>query len=285
MSNTLSSVAVEQFDTEVKHAYQGGAKLKGTCTVRNGVVGDSYDFRKMGKGMAQERTAPSADAVPMNIDHSVQVAVLSDWDAPEYTDIFNDAEVNFDEVQELGQTIAQALGRRDDQICIDAMKGGTYSATPTAGQGGLVAEAGTGVLTVAKLAAGKFFLDDKEIDEMDRFCLINAKGLSQLLDDPEITSADYNTVKSLVRGEVDTYLGFKFITIGTRSEGGLTVAANIHDAFMWHKSAVGKAVGIDIRTRVDWVAHKDSWKSTGYLKAGAVLRDNEGVVKLQYYAA
>ena len=283
MSLNLSSVAVEQFDTEVKHAYQGMSKLRGTITTRNGVTGDSYDFRKMGKGMAQERTAPSADAVPMNIDHSTQIAILSDWDAPEYTDIFNDAEVNFDEVQELGTTIASALGRRADQLCIDAMKSGTYSATPAAGEGGLVAEAGTGILTVAKLTAAKFFLDDKEVPEEDRYCLINAKGLNQLLEDPEITSADYNTVQTLVRGEVDTYLGMKFITIGTRAEGGLTVTANIADAFIWHKPAIGQAVGIDVTTRVDWSVDKDSWKSTGYLKAGAVLRDNEGLVKVQYY--
>lgn len=287
MSRELSSVAVELFDTEVKHAYQGGHKLGGCVTVRNGVVGDTYDFRNIGKGLAQQRTAPSQDAIPMNIDHNIVQAVLSDWDAPEYTDIFNSAEVNFDEVQELASVIAKALGRRKDQITLDTIKGGTYSATPTAGQGGQVGTdiggVGTG-LNVAKLRLAKKFLDDREVDEMDRYAVIDANGLSQLLAETEVTSSDYNSVKALVQGDVDSFLGFKFITIGTRAEGGLTTTGGVTDAYFFHKSAIGLAIGKDISTRVDWSVDKDSWKSTGYLKAGGAIRDNEGIVEVQYTA-
>ena len=52
MSSNLSSVAVEQFDSEVKHAYQGVQTLRGCIKVRNNVTGDKYDFRVMGKGAA-----------------------------------------------------------------------------------------------------------------------------------------------------------------------------------------------------------------------------------------
>ena len=43
MSIHLSSVAREEFDSEVKHAYQGMKTLRDTVTVRNNVVGDKYD--------------------------------------------------------------------------------------------------------------------------------------------------------------------------------------------------------------------------------------------------
>ena len=50
MSKNLSSVAVTQFDTEVKHAYQSlSASLSKTTTERKGVTGKTYEFRKMGK--------------------------------------------------------------------------------------------------------------------------------------------------------------------------------------------------------------------------------------------
>ena len=234
-------------------------------------------------------TAPSADAIPMNIDHSKQVAVLSDWDAPEYTDIFNDAEVNFDEVTELGFTIASALGRRADQIVIDAMKAGTYNATITAAQGGLVGTDIGGVgtsLNVAKLRKAKSYLDAREVGKMDRCILIEERGLEALLGETEVTSSDYANVKALVSGDVNTFLGFEFITIGSaREEGGLDVNTNVVDAFVWQKSSLGQAIGIDIKTRVGWSEDKDSWKSTGYFKGGAVIRDNEGLVKLQYTVA
>lgn len=285
MSRELSSVAVKQFDTEVKHEYQSAGVLMGTTTERRGVVGNEYNFRKMGKGVAKQRTAPSADAVPMNIDHDKIACTLTDWDAPEYTDIFNAQDVNFDEIKELGTTIAGALGRRDDQLKIDAAAAGTYNATPVQGtSGGLVDTDVGGVgtnLNVTKLRRIKKYMDDNEVPASGRHITVSASGLEGLLGETQVTSTDYNSVKALVNGDVDTFLGFKFHMIGTRAEGGLPKAGAVRDGFAWHEAAIGYANGIDITTKVDWSTDKDSWKSTGYLKAGAVIRDIDGMVKYQ----
>ena len=284
MSRELSSVAVTQFDTETKHAFQSMGVLNGTTTERNGVDGNTYKFRKMGKGLAKQRTAPSADAVPMNVDHSLITCTLGDWDAPEYTDIFNAKDVNFDEVKELGMTIAGALGRRDDQIKLDAMAAGTFSATPAATEGYLVGTAIGGAdtnLNVAKLRKIKKFMDGEEVPSEGRHIAVSASGIEGLLGETQVTSADYNSVKALVQGEVDTFLGFKFHVIGDRDEGGLSITASLRDGYAWQETAIGCAKGIDVTTRVDWSTDKDSWKSTGYLKAGAVIRDIRGVVKYQ----
>lgn len=286
MSKNLSSVAAVQFDTEVKHAYQTmSATLSGTTTERKGVVGSEYKFRKMGKGQATKRTAPSADAVPMNVDHSLVTATLEDWDANEYTDIFNSAEVNFDEVKELGGTIAGAIGRRDDQLKIDAMAAGTFNATPVVGtSGGLVGTeiggAGTN-LNVAKLRRIKKYMDDNEVPAEGRHITVSPSGLEGLLGETQVTSADYNSVKALVQGDVDTFLGFKFHMIGIRAEGGLPKAGAVRDGFAWHESAIGYANGIDMTTSIDWIPTKKSWLSAGNLKAAAVIRDIDGVVKYQ----
>ena len=142
MSQALSTVAAEQFDSEVKHAYQGMQTLRGCVTSRLGIEGDKYDFRLMGKGTATTRTGSSADVVPMGIAHSVKVATLVDYEAPEYTDIYDAATVNFDEVAQLAKTIAGAMGRRDDQSIIDALD----TTTTTVG-------AGTQALDLAKITA------------------------------------------------------------------------------------------------------------------------------------
>ena len=106
----------------------------------------------------------------------------------------------------------------------------------------------------------------------------------------QITSSDYNTVQALVRGEIDTYLGFKFIRIGKRAEGGLPhdgagtypVAGDVVDGFAWQRDAVGEAIGIDMQTSVDWVASKKSYLSSGDYKGNAVIIDEVGCVKVQY---
>jgi len=272
MSVNLSSVAAEQFDSEVKHAYQGSMVLRDCVKFRGGVVGDKYDFRLMGKGQATQRTGPSADVVPMDIGHSLAQAVLVGYEAPEYTDIYNQAEVNFDEVRELAETIAKAMGRRDDQSIIDAMA----TTTTTVG-------AGTQALDLATITAAAKALNAVEAPMEDRYFVIHEGGLNQLLNDATITSQDYNSVRLLMAGEIDTFMGFKWKTIGSgRAEGGLPLTTTVRSGFAFHKGAIGHAVSIDMQTRVDYVPHKQSWLSVGAWQAGSVVIDVEGVVEVKY---
>jgi len=106
--------------------------------------------------------------------------------------------------------------------------------------------------------------------------------LGGLLVDEKATSADYQAIKALVSGEVDTLVGFKFIIIETRTEGGLTEAANIVDSWFFQKPAVGLAIGIDMKTEINWIPERTSWLTNGMLKAGSVVRDEGGLVKVQY---
>lgn len=283
MSKTLSNAAVTEFDAEVKHEYQGMKTLRDTVSVRNNVVGGSYKFNAMGKGLANQK-ATQADVTPMDVSHSRPTAILENWNAPEYTDIFDQAEVNFDEKSELAQTIAMAIGRREDQIIIDAMAAGTYSATPgTSSSTGLLIDLGaTNALTVAAIRqASTKGLTKRGVGAQDRHIALTADGLDQLLATTAVTSSDYNQVKTLVNGDIDTFLGFKFHTIDTREEGGLPGDSTTSCAsFAWQKQAVGIAIGIDMKTTIDWIAQKTSWLANGMYKAGAVIRENAGVVKI-----
>lgn len=272
MSAGLSAVAKTEFDTEVKHAYQGMRTLRDCVKTRLNVVGDKYDFRLMGKGAATQRTGSSADVVPMGIAHSLKQATLTDYEAPEYTDIFDQATVNFDEVVELAQTIAGAMGRRDDQSIIDALA----TTTTTVG-------AGTQALDLATITAAAKALNKVEAPMEDRYFVVHEGGLNQILNDSTITSADYNSVRLLMSGEIDTFMGFKWKIIGSsRAEGGLPLTGTVRSGFAFHKSAVGHAVGIDMKTRVDYVPHKASWLSMGMWKAGTVAIDVEGIVEVKY---
>jgi len=281
MSKFLTAAAVIEFDSEVKHAYQGMGKLRNTVTVRTNVTGESYKFAGSGKGLANQK-ASQADVTPMDITYTRPTATLEDWNAPEYTDIFDQAEVNFDEKQELAMTIAEAITRREDQIIIDAMNNGTYDAAPgTDSTKGLLITAAA-ALTVADLRqASTKGLTKRGVEGKERTIALTADSLDQLLATTQVTNSDYNSVKALVNGEVDTFLGFKFCVIETREEGGLPGDGTATcTSFAYHKKAVGYAVGLDMKTTVDWIAQKTSWLSNGILKAGAVIRENAGVVKI-----
>ncbi len=277
MSKNLSAVAVTEFDSMVKHAYQGMGLLKGAVTQRNNVVGDTYKFRRMGKGLANQKS--TSDLVtPMDVAHEFKTATLSNWHAPESTDMFDAQDVNFDEKQELANTIAGALGRRTDQLVIDAMD----ASTPLTTTIGTNVGGNASNLNMAKVIKAQVELRDQGVPNSELFAAVNALGLGGLLNDEKATSSDYQAIKALVNGDVDTLAGFKFVILESRVEGGLTVAANVVDSYFFQRPAVGLALGIDMKTEIDWVAERTSWLCNGMLKAGSVVRDEGGLVKVQY---
>lgn len=279
MSKYLSAAAATQFDSTVLHEYQGMGSLRTTVTVRTNVVGDTYKFRGMGKGMAHQRGAAQTDVTPMDVSHSLQTCTLENWVAPEYTDIFDAAEVNFQERTELAQTIAGGLSRREDQLIIDACDASsTYAGTVTIAIGGAATD-----LNPAKLRRASRYLNATGVPMAGRHIMIGALQLEALLGNTEATSSDFNTVKALVNGEINAFVGFAFHMIEDRSayEGGLTVAAGVRDCYAYHTSAIGYATGIDPRTEVNYVPTKVSWLANGLLKAGSVVRNSNGLVKVQ----
>lgn len=273
MSINLSAVAVTEFDSMVKHAYANMGLLKNAVTLRNNVVGDTYKFRRMGKGLANQK-ASSADVVAMGVGHEFKTATLANWNAPEFTDIFDAQDVNFDEKQELASTIAGALGRRCDQLVIDAMDASVPLTTAV--------PAGGTNLTIAKVNSAQVELRDQGVPNTELFAVIEAGGLGGLLSDEKATSSDYQAVKALVSGEINSLVGFQFIILETRTEGGLTEAANVVDSWFFQRPSVGLAIGIDMKTEINYVPEKTSWLTNGMLKAGSVVRDEGGLVKVQY---
>jgi hypothetical protein len=283
MSKYLTNSAVIAFDSEVKHEYQGMKTLRNAVTVRSGVVGSSYKFARIGKGLANQKSS-QAIVTPMDIEHARQTATMANWNAPEYTDIFDQQEVNFDEKQELAQTIANAIGRREDQIVIDALTAVTFAATndgdPDTGR--VFDDSATTNFTLDLVRYAKGHLDDIESPDEERYIVLRALALQKLLEDSEVTSSDYNTVRALVNGDLDTYMGFKFLKIGSRAEGGLPGVAADRVAYAFHKSAIGHAIGLDMKTTVDWVPERTSWLCNCIYKAGAIAREPQAIVKLQY---
>lgn len=280
MSKFLTSAAAKEFDSQVKHAFQGSGKLRPYVEVRNNVTGSTYDFRKMGRGQGHQRAGSSSLVVPMDINHALKTATLTDHEHPEYTDIFDQAEVNFDEKARLAETIGLAMGRTLDQLVIDVLIAATYNTTATADQGFDIAAGGTG-FTTAKLRSLRGYCDNLEMDG-NQCILVDGGGMESLLANTETTSSDFNTVKALVNGELNSFMGFEFIKIGARRlEGGLNGTTG-GIAYMFEKNSVGLAIGLDEQTSVDWIPERSSWLSNGILKAGSVIIDEEGVGRINY---
>jgi hypothetical protein len=275
MAVQISNAFVTLFDSEVKQAYQGQRLLTGVCRERAGVEGSTVKFPKIGKGSATIRV-PQTDVTPLNVSYSQVTATMEDYIAAEYSDIFNQQKVNFNERQELVQVVSGAIARRMDQVVLDALAAASSPETVTNDIGGTDSN-----LNVAKLREAKKKLDKNNVPGEGRSILVRANNLQSLLGETEVTSADFNTVRALVSGEIDTFLGFKFITFGDRDEGGLPVdGSSDRTVYAFHRDALGLGIGMGQQSRVDYIAEKTSFLVASMFSAGAVAIDDEGIVTI-----
>jgi hypothetical protein len=273
MAVGISNAFVQLFDAEVKQAYQSSRALAGLTRERTNVEGNQVKFPKIGKGTATVRV-PQTDVTPLNVTYSQVTATMSDYIAAEYSDIFSQQKVNFDERRELVQVVGAAIGRRMDQLTIDALTASGTSLTVATTVGG----AGTN-MNIEKLIEAKKLLDAGNVPMEGRCMLIHANTLAGLLGETQVTSADFASVKALVQGDIDTFMGFKFVTLGDRDEGGLPLPST-RTCFAFHRDAVGVGIGMNQKSEINYVPEKTSFLVSSMFSAGAVAIDAEGIVAI-----
>ena len=278
---TISPSFVTIFDSEVQHAYQAARQLAGLVREKS-VTGDTVKFNKLTKGVAAVRT-PQTEVTPMNLSYSLVTATMTDFIASEYSDIFNQSHVSFSDRNELSSAVGNAIGRRMDQVAIDALDAATsVDVANTVAEDGTAGSASD--MNTGKIRAAKAALDTNNVPADNRVLLMHANSLEALLAQTSATSADFNSVRSLVDGSLKTWLGFSIIMMGDRDEGGLTKdGSNDRLAYAFHRDAVGMGVSMNQKTEVNYIADKTSWLVSSMFGAGAVAIDDGasgGIVKI-----
>jgi hypothetical protein len=270
MATGLSAVQQIEFDEAVKAAYQSAGQLRPHVRVRTGITGATHRFRRSGRGVAQPRV-PQTDITPMNVGYAEAIATLSDWAAAEYTDKLDQALVNFDERAIIANNIGSAIGRRVDQMIIDALDAAYGSP--------VIAVGGTG-LTDAKMRQAMRIFDARAVPPGKRRMAVSARGKEDLIAEQRFTSRDFVEQTVIQTGKLPPLYGFMIEVIDDRDEGGLPLVSTTRTCFAWDVDAVGLAVGAEIPLEVNYIAEKTSWLSNQMVKAGAVTIDTLGVIEI-----
>jgi hypothetical protein len=136
-------------------------------------------------------------------------------------------------------------------------------------------------LTIAKLADIGKILDDASVPSQGRHFVANPYNKWQLLQTTEVKSYDYNTVKALANGEIDTFMNFKFHWLPTERFTVNATDTGTIECYAWHNSAMLLSVGKDIVTNVDRVPHKlNSVLAQAEMFIGAVRLQGPGVIEV-----
>jgi hypothetical protein len=176
------------------------------------------------------------------------------------------------------QTQMASLGRKKDKIIRDAALGAAYIGKEGGSSvnhydesrgingDGTVTTVGTlpSVQTVADISLNKILtmlrlFNDEDVDPMEeKYWAITPKDVEDLLNLTEVGSADYNTVKTLATGKINTFAGFNWIMVSSAnylpSRGIIeadAAAGTAHRTFAWTKTGIVLATIGDISTRID----------------------------------
>lgn len=276
----LSPAAQVEYDSLVKAQYRStGWKLRGAVRLKQNVIGSSVQFRTMGQ-VISTRLGYSQEVTGQNPGITVPSAILEKFVTPVYTDSVEELTVNFDAKMESVRDIGQAMGRRSDQICIDALNAATYSATANDQEGVLIAAGATG-FDYSKYTQVVEAFEERGVPMGDRFVAVTAFDFRFLLAQEQFTNFFYSTKRVLDHGMLADYLGINFVVIPGMTEGGLpTSAADTTRAFAWHRDALGMGVGANFRAEINYVARLTSWLANGVFSAGSVVTDPRGVIAI-----
>lgn len=285
MSFEVTTAFVQQYSTNVGLLLQQrGSKLRDSVSVGSYTGKAAKAVEQIGAVTAQARTSRHADTPLISTPHDARWVFPTDY---EWADLIDDQDrlrMLIDPTSPYAINGAYALGRAMDSLIISAAlgtaktgeNGTTNTAFDTANQ---QIAAGAAGLTIAKLREAKKILMENEVDvEMDPlYIAVTAAQMDDLLGTTEVTSSDYNTVKALVQGQVDSFMGFKFIHTELLGVDG----SSARRVIAWAKSGLHVGMWNDINSRIDQRADK-SYATQVYVKGtfGATRTEEGKVVEI-----
>lgn len=249
---------IKNFEAEVHIQYQKmGSKLRNTVRMKDNISSASTTFTPV------RGTPVSLYAAPKPVE-----CPLSDYYAGDWIDRLEDLETNISEQQIVAKSCAYALGRKSDELITDAMMGTELLVHPEDGIGDTIDVANA-------------LLDHSGTpDDGQRFAVVGWNQWGELLNIQEFANADYLDGDELPwKGtQAKRWLGTIWIL-----HSGLPKTGNVRSCFWYHKTAVGHAIGTEVKTDVTW--HDDGDCAAHFVNnrmaQGACLIDPSRVVRMQ----
>lgn len=271
MSISLTAVQQAEYDAMVKAEYRSrGFRLRDKVRMKQNVTGSSVEFRKVGQIVASA-TAYQQAVTAQDPNYTKEIANIQKYTAPIAVDSVQELTVNFDSKMESALLVSDAMGRRSDQIIIDALN---------ANPGDTIAAGGTN-FTYDKFREVLEFFEDNAVPVNERCVAMSANNYRSLLSNPEFTSIDYTSQKALDTNVRREFLQFDIVIIPSMVEGGLPLSGSTRACFAWHKMSTGMGVGANFRTEINYIPEKTSWLVNGVFSCGATVIDNRGVLKIE----
>lgn len=305
MSTQIDQAFINAYSSNVFHlSQQMGSRLR-SCVRNESQKANAAFWDRIGAVTAQRKSGRHSDTPQVDTPHSRRMVTLNDYVHADLIDSSDKLRLLLDPTSEYLKAFANAFGRAMDDEIISAAIGSAYS-----GQSGATAVAfpnsqiiasvseGAGAgLTVDALRAAKKLFDANEVDpSIKRYIALSAQQISDLLSQTEVTSHDYASVKALVDGRLETFMGFTFVHSERLSAVSSTLAFDVDSGAIgsgagdangyrrviaWAEDGLLLSIGEDFKGRVSERDDKNySMQAFAEMSIGAVRMEEEKVVQI-----
>ena len=290
MADTQATVFGQAYSRNIMQlAQEKYSKLMSLVYMKDNVTGKNFYQDQIGKWSMQTKGSRNVQTPNNDPVLARRMGALVDYHDNRMLDRGDELRTISDPRSAYTIAGASSLGRQIDtvianKILATANTGETGSGTITLGTTSISAHVnptgtatGTAAtLTFARVRNAKRVLDLESVEMEDRYAVVNPSALDQILNTTQATSSDYNAVKALVRGELDTWLGFKWVMSNNLSTNG-----TITSCFFMQRYSLCLAMGSQPMVRTD--ERNDlsySWQVYYELNIGAVRLEEARIVQM-----
>ena len=281
MSSQITTAFVEQYSANIQMLSQQMGSLLRDAVRNESVTGKDAYFDQIGKVTAILKTSRHSDTPQIDTPHSRRRVSLADYEFADLIDQQDKVRLLIDPTSSYAKAAAYAMGRAMDDVIIAAalgsantgVSGGTAVELPA---GNIVAAAlgGTG-MNIEKLASAKNILDSGDVDpSIKRHIIVSPTEIQDLLNNTTVTSSDFNTVKALVQGEIDSFMGFKFHVSNRLVDNG----ASNTQCIAFAEDGILLGIGKDVTARIDERSDKSYATQVYYCQTIGATRMEEAKV-------
>ena len=279
MSSQITTAFVEQYSANIQMLSQQMGSLLRDAVRNESIVGKDAYFDQIGKVTAQLKVSRHSDTPQIDTPHSRRRCSLSDYEFADLIDQTDKVRLLIDPTSSYAKAAAYAMGRAMDDVIISAALGtantGVAGGTPVALPAGNIVAAGGAGMTIAKLASAKQILDAGDVDpSIKRHIVVSPTEISDLLNSTTVTSSDFNTVKALVQGEIDSFMGFKFHVSNRLVDN----AAGNTQCIAFAEDGILLGIGKDVTARIDERSDKSYATQVYYCQTIGATRMEEAKV-------
>jgi len=280
MADTQNEIYAQAYGQNIMQlAQQKYSKLINTVYMRPNVRGKTFFQDQIGTWSMSTKGGRNVQTPNNDPALARRMGVMLDYHDNRMLDRGDELKCISDPRSAYTIAAARSLGRKIDDVIIAA----AVSTTTASGETGsttapttATVAITTGTLDILHVAAFKKALDDSDVEQEDRYLVITPTLLQSALNQDKLTSSDYAAIKALVQGEIDTFMGFKWI-VSTRisEQSGL-------EGLVYQKNAICLAMATQPLVRTDERADLSySWQIYYELNCGAVRLEEARIRKIR----